>query len=225
MHAGQPEHAVERLQRALKDKPDELQLTFNLIGARCMTGYVPISDLEAARLSMAHAVNTGALFSSWLDRMLPMATSEACTNLTTDRLIRIIDAGFENPRLSTPASRQDLFFLKAKIFMADHRISDADEAFRQAIDLQPLPGIALEAAAAMGSAGQPEEGLQILAHYQSVKARAPRPGLGMPQVHQWVLDRQNYWSNEIARLKQTLQADASTDRTRRSHQPAELQDP
>lgn len=225
MHAGQPEHAVERLQRALKDKPDELQLAFNLIGARCMSGYVPISDLETARLSMAHAANTGALFSSWLDRMLPVATSAACTNLTTDRLIRIIDAGFENPRLSTPASRQDLLFLKAKIFMADHRISDADEAFRQAIDLQPLPGIALEAAAAMGSAGQPEKGLQILAHYQSVKARSPRPGLGMPQVHQWVLDKQNYWPNEIARLQQTLQADASTDRTRRSHQPAELQDP
>lgn len=225
MHAGQPERAIERLQRALKDRPDELQLTFNLIGARCMVGYVPMSDLEAARLSMAHAVNTGALFSSWLDRMLPVATSAACMNLTTDHLIRIIDAGFENPRLSAPASRQDLFFLKGKILMADHRISAANEAFRQAIDLQPLPGMALEAAAAMGAAGQPDEGLQILAYYQSVKTEAPKPGFGMPLVHQWVLCRQNYWPKEIARLRQTLLADASAQGTRRGVQTSELKDP
>jgi tetratricopeptide (TPR) repeat protein len=225
MQAGRPDLAVERLQKALRNRPTELQLTFNLVGARCMTGYIPASDLEAARLSMANSGNTGALFSSWLDRMLPMVKSNACTNLTIDSLIRIIDAGFDNSRLSNPASRQDLLFLKAKVLMAGQRANDAYVVFTQALEMQPTPGIALEAAAALGAAGQPEKGLQILAHYQLIKAKAPRPGFGMPQIHQWVLDKQNYWSNEIARLKQTLQADASTDRTRRSHQPAELQDP
>lgn len=225
MQAGQSGRAVKRLQHALEDRPSELQLTFNLIGARCMTGRVPPSDIEAARLSMASAVNTGALFSSWLDRMLPPATSGACPDLTADSLIHIIDAGFENPKLFAPSSRQDLFFLKARILMAEHRTADAHAAFLQALDTQPLPGVALAAAASLGTAGEPERGLQILAHYQSVKAQAPKPGLGMPRIHQWVLDKQNYWPNEIAQLQRTLKADARAKSSQSALMRSHPQDP
>jgi hypothetical protein len=81
--------------------------------------------------------------------------------------------------------------------------------FERALDLQVRPGLALETAATLGAAGYPSQGLQMLDHYTTVQSRAEPPGTGMPTVHEWVLSRQHYWQDELARLRRQLIIDAS----------------
>jgi hypothetical protein len=62
MQHGHPRHAIRRLETLLKDQPDQAQLIFNLIGARCMTGGLHPGDMAAARAAMQGTANTGTLF-------------------------------------------------------------------------------------------------------------------------------------------------------------------
>ena len=73
--------------------------------------------------------------------------------------------------------------------------------------------MALEAAATLGAAGCPAQGLRMLDHYQQVEKNATPAEIGMPMLHEWVLARQGYWPNEIAHLRGQLNLDAKTNKT------------
>jgi tetratricopeptide (TPR) repeat protein len=208
MQSGQPEEAARRLQTLLATRPDESQLAFNLIGAHCLTGGIAQADIDAARVAMRGSANTGSLFAHWFERTLPVATSGSCPGLTTDVLLDLIDAGLQNPKLAGAGRQQDLIYLRGTVALARH---DADAAlldFTRALDLQVRPALALKGAAALGSAGYPQQGLNLLDHYERVKEHTMPPRFGMPMLHEWVLSRQHYWPNELAHLRYQLNLDA-----------------
>ena len=60
----------------------------------------------------------------------------------------------------------------------------------------------------LGSAGYPQEGLAHLDHFRALHVQPVSPGSGMPWLHAWVLQRQDYWPKEIRRLRDTLRQDA-----------------
>jgi hypothetical protein len=211
--AGHPAAAVRRLEIALAVQPDQTQLVFNLLGARCMTGGIHPGDLAAARTAMHETPNTGALFTSWFDRMLPVVISGGCPGLTPAALNALIDAGLSNPKLAAAGQQQDLIYLRGRLALAEHRRDIALAEFVRALDLEVRPGMALNAAAALGAAGYPSEGLHLLAHYQQVAGKRMPPGFGMPTVHEWVLTRQGYWAHELAHLQHQLEVDAKEHST------------
>ena len=94
--------------------------------------------------------------------------------------------------------------MRGRIVLAQHQPDAALADYLHALDLQIRPGFALEAAATLGAAGYPTQGLQLLDHYQQVKNQTIPPDFGMPMVHEWVLTRQNYWPHELAHLRATL---------------------
>jgi tetratricopeptide (TPR) repeat protein len=211
MQAGKPEAAIRRLEKLLANQPSQVQLAFNLIGARCMTGGITPTDLAAAQLAMQGTPNTGTLFANWFERTLPIVMSGGCHELTTQDLQQLIDTGLENPKLSAAGPQQDLTYLRGKIALAQGRSDAALTDFTRALDLQVRPGMALEAAATLGAAGYPTQGLHLLDHYQQVQGKAMPPSIGMPMLHVWVLARQGYWSNELVHLRKQLTLDAKAD--------------
>lgn len=208
MEAGRPHAAIRRLEQALPGQPEQTQLVFNLLGARCMTGGVQPADLAMARTAMRESANTGTLFANWFDRILPTVMTGACPGLTPATMRDLIDTGLGNPKLAAAGPRQDLIYMRGSIALAEHRPDLAMADFIRALDLQVRPGMALTGAAALGSAGYPAQGLQLLAHYDQVAGKRTPAAFGMPAVHEWVLTRQGYWPHEMAHLRHELELDA-----------------
>ncbi|KZC24746.1 hypothetical protein RHOFW104T7_06975 [Rhodanobacter thiooxydans] len=208
MQAGQPQAAIRRLNKLLVNQPSQVQLAFNLIGARCMTGGIAATDLDAAQLAMRGTPNTGTLFANWFERTLPVAMSGGCPGLTTQGIQKLIDTGLENPKLSAAGPQQDLIYLRGKIALAQGQPDMALADFTRALDLQVRPGMALEAAATLGRAGYPSHGLRLLDHYETVSEKVMKPSFGMPWLHAWVLERQHYWPYELNHLRNQLTLDA-----------------
>lgn len=208
MDAGHPAAAIGRLQSRIESQPEEVQLVFNLLGARCMAGGVQPADLAAARTAMRHTANPGSLFTHWFDRILPVVRVGSCPGLTLGDLRELVQAGLENPKLGGGGAQQDLTYLRGRIALVSNQPDAALADFERALDYVVRPGMALKAAATLGSAGYPSQGLRLLDHYEQVRSRTVAPRLGMPAVHAWVLARQEYWPHELEHLRQQLRLDA-----------------
>jgi protein O-mannosyl-transferase len=211
MRSGHPHSAARRLERLLADQPEQAQLMFNLIDARCMMGGVTSRDVAAAREAMQNTPNTGSLFVQWGEGILPTAISGHCPGLTPAVLLELIDAGLQNPKLAAAGPQQDLIYLRGSIALAQHQSNEALADFTQALNLQVRPGMALKAAATLGAAGYPAQGLCLLDRYEHVQGEIMAPNFGMPMLHNWVLARQNYWPQELATLQHQLNLDAKAN--------------
>ena len=180
------------------------------IGAHCMLGAIGPNDLAQARYAISHARDPRGLIVHWFEGSIPIAVSGSCRGLDLHALDSLLDAGLANRTLMEVGGRhQDLLYLKGRIALARHKPETALSDFNAALNQDVRPGAALEQAALLGSAGYPREGLAHLEHYESVRQQQAKPGFGMPWLHAWVLQYQHYWPNEIARLRQTLRADAA----------------
>jgi len=223
MAQGHTQDAIRRLRVTLATQPDQSQLVFNLIGARCMTGGIDGADLKTGYTAMAGTANAGSLFVHWFDRMLPTVMGGGCPGLTPEDLRGLIEAGLHNPKLAAAGPRQDLTYLLGRIALAQHQPGAALAEFIKGLDLQVRPGMALEAAATLGAAGYPGQGLQLLDHYQLEQGRAEPPSFGMPMLHEWVLADQHYWAHELQRLRTQLTLDAAAN-SHNTVRPAPIHD-
>jgi tetratricopeptide (TPR) repeat protein len=217
MQTGHPQTAIRRLQALLAAKPDEVQLAINLLGARCMTGGVNKRDLDMALHGMQHTANPGALLVHWFDRMLPVAMNGECPGLTSQTLVDLLNAGLKNPKLADAGRHQDLIYLLGRVSLAQGRPDAAMCDFTRALDVQVRPSMALKAAATLGAAGHPRQGLSLLNHYQKVHNETMPPTIGMPMLHDWVLARENYWPHELAHLRHQLMLDAGSQSINTEH--------
>jgi len=217
MQTGHPQEAAHRLETLLVTQPDQVQLAFNLISARCLIGEVRPDDIATARKAMHDTPNVGGLFAHWFDRTLPVAMSGSCPGLKPADLLGLLNAGLQNPRLTAAGPQQDFTYLRGRIALAQHQPDAALADFQHALDLQVRPGMALEAAAALGAAGFPVQGLHLLDHYQEQEGQAMPPDFGMPMLHEWILAQQGYWPHELAHLRNQLNLDAKASNTNTAH--------
>ncbi|OOG42485.1 hypothetical protein [Rhodanobacter sp. C05] len=209
MAAGKPQQAIARLTTALPTDPDQVQLSFNLIGAHCMLGKVSASDFELARQAISRTRDPGSLLAHWFDSSIEAAVQGRCHGLDLTTLDSLLDAGLANPKLVEVDGRhQDLLYLKGHIALARHDPAAALRDFNAALDLDVRTGAALNQAALLGAAGYPQEGLAHLDHYRALQVPRVSPTSGMPWLHAWVLQRQDYWPKEVQRLRDTLRQDA-----------------
>src|SRR6185312_3183808 len=218
-NSGHPQDAARRLQRLLATQPDQAQLAFNLIDVHCRTGGLGPADIAAARHAMQGTANTGSLFVRWGEHILPLAISGQCPGLTPAVLLAMIDAGLQNPQLAAAGPRQDLIYLRGRIALAQRQPDEALADFIRALDLQARPGMALQAAATLGAAGYPAQGLRMIDHFQQVRDNQMPPGFGMPMLHAWVLERQRYWPIEMSRLRGVLEQQDKTPAATRGSSP------
>jgi hypothetical protein len=210
IRGGQPELAVDRLSVSLAKAPDQIQLALNLFGAQCLLGRIDSATLRASRVALRTTRDPGSLLVSWFERTIDQVRQAPCPQLSYVTIDGLLRAALANPYLATnPGRQQDIHYLLGRLALAQ---SDADIAlaqFNQALDKQVRVSAALKQAALLGSHGFPKQGLAHLDHLAAEPQQAYKAGFGMPRIHAWVLQRQQYLPKELARLRATLRDDAA----------------
>ncbi|WP_325368530.1 tetratricopeptide repeat protein [Dyella sp.] len=210
MATGNPARAIARLRPLLARHPDQVQLALNLFGAECQMGEVDPATLSASRIALSTARDPGTLLTHWFERVMDQVAKPPCPQLSYGTIDSLLDAGLTNPHFTSTAGReQDLYYLKGRLALKQGDAERALNDFNHALDLQVRIAAALGQAALLGSAGYPRLGLAHLDHYEAESNREAQPDFGMPRVHAWVLQRQQYWPREVAHLRATLQQDAT----------------
>jgi hypothetical protein len=188
--------------------PDDLQIPVNLITAECRLGTVQPSTLAAARTALASDRVGGAVAFNWFGEALASVRRRACRGLDSADLQRTLDAARRNPHWrDKPGRQQDLDHMQGELDLAEGRPEQALASFNRALAAAPKPGSALQQAAYLGSHGYPQLGLAHLDYFATLPP-GPKPGIGMPRIHAWVLHEQAWWPKETARLRGTLEQDA-----------------
>ena len=215
METGHPLQAARRLQKALADAPNEVQLALNLFDAQCQSGHVDPATLSNVQIALRTTRDPGPLLLNWFDAKLSQYQHPACAQLSISTLDNLLHQALANPQLmSVYGRRQDLYHLKGRLALAQGRSEDALVDFDLALDQQVDAQTALKQAALLGAAGFPRQGLAHLDYFEARQANSPKAAFGTPRVHAWVLQRQHYWTQEVTRLRATLSSDASTQADR-----------
>lgn len=208
MKAGHPVQAAARLNHALVNAPDEVQLAFNLLGAECQMGHIRESTLHAAQHALRTTRDPGSLLEHWFERALEQSLHPPCPEMNLTTIDDLLAASRSNGRLMSQAGRrQDIYHLQGNMALLQGDPDLALVDFDLALDQQVRATVALEQAARLGAAGFPDQALAHLNHYQLVREQENRQNSGMARIHAWVLHRQRYWDGELVRLRNTLIAD------------------
>lgn len=209
INLGHPELAAIRLRSALTNSPNEVQLSLNLLTAECQLGRIDQDTMIAARTSLRMTQDTGPLLLNWFDAGIAQIQHPPCQELSTQALDVLLDAALANPRLmAIYGRRQDLYYLQGRLALVQDDANLALRYFDLALDQQINAQTALNQAALLGAAGFPKQGLVHLDYYESKSHLAAQATFGMPQLHAWLLQREQYWPNEVTQLRASLSADA-----------------
>lgn len=219
MNAGNFLHAQVRLKQALLGSPDEAQLALNLFAAECHMGHVSNVTLSQTKRALRTMRDPGTLLVSWFERSIDAASQPECPEDSISELHDLLGAAAQNaPLMAQPGRRQDIYYLRGRLYLSEKRADDALGQFNLAIDQQVRIELALQQSALLGAAGFAPQGLAHLEHYQLESGNAARPDPGMPRIHEWVLQRQHYWQKELIYLHKTLTDDAQASQNQHGHQ-------
>ncbi|HET7664001.1 MAG TPA: tetratricopeptide repeat protein [Rhodanobacteraceae bacterium] len=204
-----PRLAAARLRLSMPKHPHDIQAPINLIGAECRLGAVQPQTLTAAENALTQTRVGGQAAFKWFNEALTMASENSCTGLDFTALQGTLDAARRNPHWhDLPGRQQDLDHLQGELDLAKGKSAQALKHFNLALAAAPKPGVALQQAAYFGSHGYPQLGLAHLDYFATLPP-GPKPGMGMPRIHAWVLRIQDWWPKETAYLRKTLAADAA----------------
>jgi len=208
LERGQVAQAITRLEKALAGNPDEIQLSLNMVGAKCRARTLTAEDLERAAMALRNAANTGRLGYDWFDRSLAIAQNGSCPGLNLDALDRLLVAAGENARTrNIPGRIQDRLHLQGRIALLRGDAEQAFVLFNAALDADPRPEAALEQAAMLATVSRPDLAERHLDHLADVWQPPSAPGWSMPSIHAWLLWNQGYWTGELTRLRKLLAED------------------
>jgi len=208
MQHDRPRLAAARLQLSLPHHPDDIQAPINLIGVECKLGAVQPQTLAHAEFALAHTRLGGMAAFKWFGEALDMATHQACSGLDFAALQATLDAARRNPFWQgQPGRQQDLDHMQGQLSLAEGKPEAALQAFNRALAAAPGSDSALAQAAYLGAHGYPQLGLDHLDYFDTLPP-GPKPGVGMPRIHAWVLREQGWWKTETDYLRKTLEKDA-----------------
>jgi len=209
MDAGAPIRAVALLQPALIKSPNQVQLAVNLFSAECQLGHVDQIALITAQTALRTTRDPGSLLVNWFGRAISQAEHPPCPQLTFNTIAGLLNAAQDNPFLMmVPGRREDLYHLQGQLALMQGHTAIALTDFNRALDQEASESLALEQAALLGSMGFPRQGLAHLDYYEIVRKQAAPPAIGMPRIHEWVLQSEQYWPKEMTHLRTVLIEDA-----------------
>jgi tetratricopeptide (TPR) repeat protein len=202
---------IARLERALAEHPDEIQLALNLIGLKCTVDTLTADDIARASTALRETRNVGRLGFEWFEEALPAVREHRCRALDLPTVEALLAAAASNPTVvATFGRRQDILNLQARIALAKHEPERALALFDAALEADPRPGAALQQATTLATAGFPALALAHIDHLEKIWKPVTHPAPRMPAIHQWLLWREGYWQHEIAHLRAVLEDDVKS---------------
>lgn len=218
MDEGLPQRAQARLESALVKAPHEVQLALNLFAAECQIGHVSSKTLLMVNNALRTTGDPGSLLISWFERALDSSSLPTCKEDSTAELRAMLSSALKNHNLMSEAGRrQDIYYLFGRLSLSEGHPDEALVQFNHALDQQVRIEFALQQAALLGSHNYPEQALAHLDYYAEEKHLETAPDIGMPRIHQWVLQRQGFWQMELAHLRGTLLEDIKAKQSQGKH--------
>jgi len=212
--SGRPDLARQRLLAALEQQPDEIQLALTLLNASCSLSDVRKTDLQTVRYALLNAKFGQALTFRWIGDNLPQLLNHRCAGLNLQTAQQMVEWASENRYFKqTPELRQSLLHTQGQFALMSRDEKSALALFNQALEQHPVVEVAIEQAAELGAARRPEMGLAHLAYFDTLHSIDKTSAAGMPSLHQWVLEHQQYWQHEEAVLRDKLLEDTASAKT------------
>ncbi|MEO8743198.1 MAG: tetratricopeptide repeat protein, partial [Lysobacteraceae bacterium] len=205
LKAGRNAEALQKLAPLWKQRPHDLQIAFNTINAACAVRGLNDADKNALAEALRHTPNGQLLMYRWIGNAIGVADAHACPGLTLDDIEHWIDASLQNPAIGNPHIRgQNIEPLLAQIAISRKQPDLALLHFNNALAAMTTPDVAARQASALAEAGYYEQALAHLDTYERLKSRVRQHGPGMQWLHAKVLEWENYWPFEMARLRKKL---------------------
>ncbi|TDK30054.1 tetratricopeptide repeat protein [Luteimonas terrae] len=200
---GDAEGAISRVETLLAQRPDEIQLALNLVGAKCEIGQLTQHDLDRAKLALKQTTVLQRMGYEWFARSVPVAAQgDACPPLDLRQLADMLDSARANPRVQNiPGRQQDLDNIAGLIALADGNPKLAKTLFDRAYLAEPRTAVALAQAAALANNRQINLAMQHLELAEESPPRMRRD-LSMPAFHDRLLFW--YWREELSILREAL---------------------
>jgi len=200
------------LQHASEAHPDNIMVALNLLSAQCHLGGVTDSQLGRTLRTLAHTNIGSRVTYNVIARFIRHYQNNACPGLRAGTLKEMIAAALRNPRVRAHSAQvQDMLSLRGELILTEGRPRQALTFFRRALAAHPTPDTALYEAARLGSAGYPNTGIALLNYWETLHPSRPH-GLNVRHLKTLWLDHLGYYSHEVARLRRTLQADATKEK-------------
>jgi hypothetical protein len=205
--ADHPDRALILLQPLWRRHPDDLQIAFNYVSAACATHGLTDADKDAVAQALRRTPGGQLLMFHWIGNAIDIASAGQCPGLGLSDVEAWLAAARSNPTLGNAyASDQDIEPLLAQIALRRQQPIVALQHFDRALAMVTLPDVAARQASMLAEDGYYEQALAHLDTYERLKSHARRPGWDMTWLHAKVLEWENYWPFEMARLRQKLHA-------------------
>ncbi|MBF6025864.1 tetratricopeptide repeat protein [Lysobacter niastensis] len=218
LQIGRTQAALERLHRAQRSAPDDIDVAISAVGLECQaTGRLHDVTLQRAlrTLTVAQRWNYG-LF-QWLQDAARNPDALNCTGLGLAGLERLVTAAESNPQSTATVRKRGFLHVRGQISLARNDPDQALRWFNAALALEPDADYALVQAAALGSAGAPHLGVAHLDEFRRQEWQQSQTRIrDINGLHRWLLRHYRYYENELTRLHQQLEADANRPRPMKS---------
>jgi tetratricopeptide (TPR) repeat protein len=202
--------AERRLSEALAQHPQQTQLAFNLANAECGRGGLRPATIARLQTAIEQDAAAALLDYTWLSDAVAGARAHRCEGLGLDTIDLLLQAARRNPHFANaPGREQDFEHISGLVELARGAPEQTLAHFDKALRILPTPQVALNQAALLGSEGRPDLGLRHLNLIQFDPQQLYAAPLGMAKLHNWLLQRMDYWQNEITQLRTTLSKDAT----------------
>ena len=122
----------------------------------------------------------------------------------------LLQAVRSNERFAQEQGRlQDFDHIEGLLALAQMQPDAALAAFDRGLERWPRPEIALRQAALLATDGRADLALRHLDTYAAHPQAPKRFGISAAQLHAWLLQRMEYWPNELQHMRETLAAAAT----------------
>lgn len=206
MARGDSHGAVQRLEPLLIKKPDEIQLAFNWLGARCEIRSLSSDDIARTATALQTTHTLERMGYEWFERAITALPNTSCPGLDAKALGLLVEAAWQNPHAAKiPGRRQDLYNLQGQLALKLGKRTDALEYFNLSLEAEPRPEAALAQAAQLAHHGAPELALRHLDHFKRTAPAPRRSWSTMADIHKSLLATQNHWEHEMQSLVTILE--------------------
>lgn len=200
------ESSLKKTIKLQNSSTKDINLAMIRISLECRLGGVTEGAWEYAVESAISNKKMNSGNADWLNNAVGFAMRKSCPGLTPDRLDDWLKQLLNNEyRTNNPHAKKAILNILGNLQLVSGNPRGALQYYNQALDIAPNYELVLVQAASLGNSGYESEGLDHITYFRRIGAETKTVELGMPRIHQWLLNRTGYMEKELRRLESALQ--------------------
>lgn len=201
------ENSLQKTIELQNSSTKDINLAMIRISLECRLGGVTEGAWEYARESAISNKKMNSGNADWLNNAVGFAMRQNCPGLTPSRLDGWLKQLLNNEyRTNNPHAKKAILNILGNLQLASGNPRGALQYYNQALDIAPDYELVLVQSASLGNSGYEPEGLAHIAYFRRIGAETRGAELGMPLIHQWLLNHTGYMERELHQLELALQS-------------------